>query len=98
MSKEITAATEVELTSQQQHLSKIVREYLKNEYPKWKVTQDDVQFFHINSGMRFLSFNFADFKEQIAFLNIREDGDTRTAYNGFFQTLDQLKDILKNIW
>lgn len=88
----------IELTSQQTYLARIIVCWFKREFPKWKITVDNEQYFNANNGKRFIGFNFADFKKQIVFMNIREDGDTRTCFNGFVQSLDQVKDIFNNVW
>ena len=93
-----TEVKPVELTSQQLYLSRIIVWWFKKEFPRWNITVENEQYFNANDGKRFVGFNFADFKEQVVLMNIREDGDTRTCFNGFVQNLFQVKDILKNVW
>jgi hypothetical protein len=88
----------IELTTHQSYLQRQIRYYFKSKLPEYKITLDDGVYFHANNGKRFFKFNLLDFKEQVAFMNIREDGDTRTVYNGFFKSLDQFKTITESVW
>jgi hypothetical protein len=88
----------IELTTASRYLQMQVRYWMQKNHPEYKVTLDDEQFYNANNGKRFIGLNFMDFPEKVAFLNIREDGDTRTAFNGFVQKLDQFKNTFENIW
>lgn len=87
-------------TTTQLYLMKITRYWImKNLLPLgYTVTKDDGHYYHIDNKRRFIQFNFLDYPEKVIFVNIQEDGATRTSYNGFYQTLDQLKMILGNLW
>jgi len=58
----------------------------------WCVKQDDGQYFKADNGKKFISFN-CEFKE-MAHLGIREDGDTRTCFNGVVYSLQDFNTVL----
>ncbi len=55
-------------------------------YKGYKQTTDDGQYFAADNGKRFVTFN-CEVKEY-AWLGIREDGDTRTVFNGCVYSVD----------
>lgn len=63
---------------------------LKNEIlsrPRMIITKDDgTQYFAANDGKRFYSFNYDLIG--LVFLGIREDGNTRTVFNGIITNMN----------
>lgn len=56
------------------------------------ITKNDGQYFAINNGKRFIAYN-CDLKFGKTWFGIREDGDTRTVFNGTVETLEDAKRI-----
>lgn len=58
----------------------------------WKITTDDGQYFAASNGKRMIQINCEIAEE--AYLGIREDGGTRTAFNGRVYNIDDFRKIM----
>ena len=66
-----------------------------SKFHGWKVTKDEGQYFQADNGKKFISFN-CDCKEY-AHLGVRDDGNTRTSFNGVVYSVSDLRTILSLI-
>ena len=76
-----------------------LKDWITENLPDYIIPKDDGQYFMANSknGKRFISFNSVpmDSNSELSrgktYLGIREDGDTRTVFNGKVNSVDDLK-------
>lgn len=64
-----------------------IRAWLKEKYPAYTL-EDRPNSCSLTNGKRRYSFNLFHGK---LFFGIREDGDTRSVFNGFVETLEQVQ-------
>lgn len=57
---------------------------------KYNLTKDDGQYVAFDNGKRFYKLNFDD---KNVFLGIREDGNTRTVFNGIIRNFEDFKKV-----
>lgn len=73
------------LSLEQQHLYSYVLKCLQSDpFKGYTLTKNDGQYIAANNQKRFIYLNF-DSRRNITYMNIREDGDTRTAFNGYIE-------------
>lgn len=82
-----------ELAEQQVKLRNTIKLILAST--RYGVELEDKEYLHMDNGKRF--YKFSTWGTRL-FMSIREDGDTRTVYNGFVGNIRSFTIINQLVW